>query len=204
MPKVLVGCLVFVVLILVGGGIVGYQWIKPWFDMATGAAELASEYQEHNERLEHTDSYNPPQDGQMNEEQFQRFLDTQEQIRSQMAGRLTELEEEYEELESKLDAQDRDVNFRELGEAYQDLFSLLLDAKAAQVDALNAQNFSLEEYFWVRNQIYVALGQQVAVASMNDNQQTGQRHQVSEEVVEMVEEHREQLMETYALAWFGL
>ena len=41
--------------------------------------------------------------------------------------------------------------------AYRDLAASWLDAKRAQVDALNDAGFSLEEYRWVRSEVYRAL-----------------------------------------------
>ena len=42
--------------------------------------------------------------------------------------------------------------------AYRDIAAAWVDAKRAQVDALNAVNLSLEEYRWVRSQAYAAIG----------------------------------------------
>ena len=46
----------------------------------------------------------------------------------------------------------------QLVSAYRDVAAAWMDAKRAQVEALNAERFSLEEYRWVRNQVYLAVG----------------------------------------------
>lgn len=205
MPKVLVGCLVFAVLIIGGGGAVGYfVFIKPFTDMAGDAVRFAQEYQELNEQLQQTEPYSPPANNQMTEPQFQRFLAAHTAMRDQLAGRLSELEEKYQELDEKIQEEGRDPNLRELADGYRDLADLMMEAKRAQVAALNRYNFSLEEYIWVRNHTYLALGQSVGVVSLGDNQQAHHRHHVTEEATGWVEQHREALMETYVLAWFGL
>lgn len=43
--------------------------------------------------------------------------------------------------------------------AYRDLSAAWLDAKRTQVEALNTAGLSLEEYRWIRDQAYRALGQ---------------------------------------------
>ena len=42
--------------------------------------------------------------------------------------------------------------------AYRDLFGIIAEAKKAQVDALNAQGFSVDEYTWVKTRVYEAAG----------------------------------------------
>ena len=42
--------------------------------------------------------------------------------------------------------------------AYRDLFGIIAEAKRAQVDALNAQQFSVDEYGWVKHRFYEAAG----------------------------------------------
>ncbi|MGY6586825.1 MAG: hypothetical protein ACXIUB_00910 [Wenzhouxiangella sp.] len=206
MPKFLVGCLVMVLLLVVGGGTAGYFFvIKPAYDFAMDAGSFATEFQTLNERVEQDRSFRPPADGELSQEQFQRFLVAQRDITEGMAGRLTELEEKWRELQADLDARDREPGITELVTAYRDLAELLLEARRNQVEALNRYQFSAQEYAWVRNQVFRALGQDVAVMSLGpDASQARQTHTVPEATVEMVSAHREEIMKNYSLAWFGL
>src|SRR5690606_36571843 len=52
--------------------------------------------------------------------------------------------------------------------AYQDLFGLIADARRAQVDALNAQRFSQDEYRWVRARIFEAAGLSVTGVDLSE------------------------------------
>ena len=82
---------------------------------------------------------------------------------------------------------------------------LILQAKHAQVAALNQEDFSLSEYTWVRNQVYSALGASVSVAALADTGMAAAGFKdVNPETITKVTPHREELMETYVLAWFGL
>jgi hypothetical protein len=107
-------------------------------------------------------------------------------------------------MKAELEQDGRDVNIVEMVTAYRDLGGLLLEAKRNQVQALNRHQFSLQEWAWVRNRAYQALGEEVAVASFGDQAPAQVTRQVSDEEVELVSAHREDLMEGYALAWFGL
>ncbi len=205
MPKILVGCLVVLVVVVVGGGGAGYFFvIKPAWDFASDVGHFVSEFEELNKSIERTDDYTPPEDGQVTPDQFQRFLVAQREMRSGLEERLEELDEKWKEMDDDIRARDDDPSISEIVTAYRDLGDLMLDAKRQQVQALNRYQFSLEEYAWVRQQVYKALGEEVAVVAFGSEADVPRERRVSDEVVEMVSPHREELMEGYALAWFGL
>ncbi len=205
MPKILVGCLVVLVVLVGGGGIAGYFFvIKPAYEFVTDVESFVREYAELNEQVDRTERYQPPGDGSVTEEQFQRFLVAQRAMRESMEGRMTELKEQFESMQEEIDREDREANIAEIVTAYRGLGELLLEAKRAQVEALNRYNFSLQEYMYVRNQTYRAIGQDVAVAAYGDSAMQERTWQVPDETVEMVAPHREELLEGYAFAWFGL
>lgn len=205
MKNFLVGCLVVVAVLVVGGGTIGYfMFIKPAWEMASDVGTFVQEYAELNEQIETTERFQPPADGAITEEQFQRFLVAQRDMREQMEGRMSELKEMLESMQEEIDSEDRDASFTEIVTAYRGLGELLIDAKRAQVQALNRYNFSLQEYLYVRNQTYRALGEEVAVASFGDQADQVRTRQVPEDVARMVTEHRDELMENYAFAWFGI
>ncbi len=205
MPKILVGCLVVIIVVVVGGGAAGYFLvIKPAYEFATDLGQFTTEYQELNQRIDQTGSFRPPADGQVTPEQFQRFLVAQRDMRTAMEGRLEELDEKWQEMRADMERRDNNASITEMVTAYRDLGDLLLDAKRSQVAALNRYQFSLHEYGWVRQQVYQAMGEEVAVAAFGDAGHPQMTRQVSDEVIEMVGLHREELMKGYALAWFGL
>ena len=207
MKNFAIGCLaVLVVLAVAGGGIAWFKVIKPGMEFAGGIAELGREYSELNESIDNRSGFTPPADGELNEDRFQRFLAAQRQMRNELEGRLGELQEKYEALETEIEQRGGQAGIGDMMDAYGDLTGLLIDAKRAQVDALNAQDFSLQEYTWVRDQVYRAIGESVAVAAVSNG--TGGSGEleasVPEATREMVEPHREELLEGHALAWWGL
>lgn len=205
MPKILVGCLVVILLLVIGGGGAAYFLvIKPTYQLVTDAGAFATEFQELNQSVEQSGTYRPPADGQITAEQFQRFLIAQRDMRESLAQRLEVLEEKWQEMRAEIEQREGEPNIVEMVTAYRDLGGLLLEAKRVQVAALNRYQFSLQEYAWVRNQIYMAMGEEVAVAAFGEQGHPQRQRQVSDEVLELVAAHREELMEGYALAWFGL
>lgn len=205
MPKFLVGCLIVVVVLVGAGGTAGYFFlVKPAYEFATSVQEFVTEYAELNEQIEQTDDFQPPANGAITSEQFQRFLVAQRHMREDMESEIKELEEKLESMKAEIDDENRDPDLTEIATAYQGLGELLLKAKRTQVEALNRYNFSLQEYMFVRNQTYHALGQEVAVAAFGDQAEQTRTYNVPDEVVEMVSPHREELMEGYVFAWFGI
>jgi hypothetical protein len=209
MKKFAIGCFgVVLVLAVAGVGIVWFKFgddISAGLDAVQGAAQLATEFEELNDSVENRSAYEPPSDGTLNEETFNRFLAAQRQMRNTMEGRLDELQTKYESMEQEIDERGGQASISEMMGAYSDLTDLLIEAKRAQVAALNAQGFSLQEYNWVRQQVYRALGESVAVAAIAESGASAPaRATVPEATREMVAPHREELMESYALAWWGL
>lgn len=205
MQKFLIGCGALVLLLVVGGGTAGYFFvIKPGWEFVSEVGEFTTEFQNLNKQIERTERFVPPSDGQLDPDRFQRFLVAQRDMRSQLEGELQSLDSKWEEIKQDMAAEGRDANVLEVFTAYRDLGGLLLTAKAAQVQVLNRYQFSLDEYVWTRNQTFRALGEQVAVAAVGDQGQPALSGQASDEVLALVEPHREELMQSYVMAWFGL
>lgn len=78
-------------------------------------------------------------------------------------------------------------------------------ARRAQVKALNEHGFSPGEYAWVRAKVYRAIHETVAVgmAQFLSAEQVPEIGEVHEDTVELVEPHREELLEAHSLAWWG-
>jgi len=206
MKKFAIGCFgLLVVLAVAGGGITWFKVIKPGMEFAGGIAELGQQYSELNDSIDNRSGFTPPADGALNEGAFNRFLAAQRAMRNRLEGRLQELEQKYKALEEEVDQRGGQASIADMMGAYSDLTDLLIEAKRAQVDALNSQGFSLQEYNWVRGQVYRALGESVAVAAIGENGSAqGINTTVSDVTREMVAPHREELMQAHALAWWGL
>ncbi|HMB38074.1 MAG TPA: hypothetical protein VKO85_03270 [Wenzhouxiangellaceae bacterium] len=210
MKNFAIGCAaVLVILTVAGVGVVWFKFgddISAGIDAVQGVAKLAPQFEELNESIDNRAGYTPPVDGELGEDTFQRFLAAQRQMRSELEGRLEELQSKYDALEKEIDERGGQAGVSDMMGAYGDLSDLLIDAKRAQVEAINDQNFSLQEYNWVRDQVYRAIGESVAVAAVAANPNASGEFQASvpETTREMVEPHREELMKAHVLAWWGL
>ena len=210
MKNFAIGCAaVLVILTVAGVGVVWFKFgddISAGMDAVQGFAEMGTQFEELDESIDNRGAYTPPADGELNEDTFQRFLAAQRQMRGELEGRLEELQSKYEAVEQEIDERGGQAGISDMMGAYSDLTDLLIDAKRAQVHAINDQNFSLQEYNWVRDQVYRAIGESVAVAAIAANPNASGEFQASvpEATREMVEPYREELMESYVLAWWGL
>jgi len=210
MKNFAIGCAaVLVILTVAGVGVVWFKFgddISAGIDAVQGVAKLAPQFEELNDSIENRASYAPPADGELSEDAFQRFLAAQRQMRTELEGRLEELQSKYEALEQEIDERGGQAGISDMMGAYGDLADLLVDAKRAQVEAINDHDFSLQEYNWVRDQVYRAIGESVAVAAIAANPTASTEFQASvpEATREMVEPHREELMKAHVLAWWGL
>jgi hypothetical protein len=83
-------------------------------------------------------------------------LQVQTRVRQRLGANAAAIERNYKSL---LDKKQNDItDMPALLSAYRDLAHALIDAKRAQVEALNDTGLSLDEYRWIRNQAYRALG----------------------------------------------
>lgn len=202
----MVGCLGVVAVLLVVGGVLAYAFVvRPARQAFAGVQELAR-LEQLNEQVRERSSFVAPQNGELSEDQLERFLAVQAQMRSELEGRFEELDARYEASRSE-----GLRGFGELARAYGDLARLIVQAKEAQVAALNAQGFSLDEYAWVKRQVLAAAGLPLVsfdLGQLGSDQEAEPVVLSTTEAPEanraLVEPYRERLEETLVLAYFGL
>lgn len=196
MKKALGGCLVVgLLLLVVGGGAVWWFVLRPAWNAGSqfmGAATQLAEIAQIEAKVSNRAPHQAPADGAITPEAWQRFVAVQRSLQAGVGDKLAVLEARYREIEARSDGGGAPGLTDMLG-AYGDLFGLLRDAKQAQVDALNAQGMSLEEYRWIRAQAYAAL----AVADMAPPDGAAARNAA------LVRPQRELLAQTAATAWLG-
>ncbi len=205
MPKILTAVLLVFALLVVGAGVAGYFLVfKPAYQFAADVRSFTSEFAALNEQIERDQRYQPPLEGMLSAQQLQRYLAAQRDIVAGMRDQMDQLRGRFDLLSGELARQQRDSNILNMVAAYRDLGDLILAAKRQQVQALNAHGFSLQEYLYVRNTTFRALGEEVAVAAFGQQGDPPLVPELPAEVIELVRPHREELMKSYMLAWFGL
>ena len=101
--------------------------------------------------------FTPPATAELTEAQVEKLVQVQTEVRRRLGQQMAAFEARYKTLVEKEQASFTDAPA--LLRAYGDLARTWLDAKRGQVHALNTAGLSLEEYRWIREQAYRALGQ---------------------------------------------
>jgi hypothetical protein len=110
-------------------------------------------------RLVSTASYQGPASGELTAEQVERFLRVQAHVRRTLGERANAFKEKYKEIgTSRPDGTEVQPSLSQLLAGLADMSQIYVDARRAQVDALNAEKFSREEFTWVRLRVYQAAG----------------------------------------------
>ena len=165
MKKVLLGCVIVLVIALIGFGVAGYyayRWAQPMIQSAGDYMDRARELSRLGDRIANKSPYVPPASGELTEAQLDRFLAVQTRVRDEMGTRWAEIETKAAQLRDKTQGNQRELTFSEFTSVLSDLAGIYMEARRSQVDALNVQKFSDAEYTWVRRRVYEAAGMEVA------------------------------------------
>lgn len=199
MKKALTGCLVVALLALViGGGALWWFVLRPAWNAGSemvAAAQQWTELVQIEAKIDNQSAFEAPADGVIPGEVLTRFVAVQTQIDARVGDRLALLQSRYEAIEAQQGQDGKEPGLQALLGAYGDLFGLLKEAKQSQVDALNAQRMSLDEYRWTRNRAYAALGLDAAALGTTSPTDASNANATA------LQPHRELLVRTLATAW---
>lgn len=165
MKKVLAGCLIVVVIALIGFGVAGYyayRFARPMIDDAGDYLAKAREMSQLGDRVVNRAPYVPPKNGELTQAQVERFLAVQTAVRSELGAKWAQIEAKAAEVSAKTEDYSRMLSMSEIASIFSDLATIYIDGRRAQVKSLNTQRFSDGEYTWVRNRVWEAAGMHVA------------------------------------------
>ena len=158
-----------------------------------------------------------PQGGALTQSQVDKFVRVQTLVRTRLGQNFAVLQQKYKTLTDKKEATVLDLP--QLVAAYRDLAASWLDAKRAQVQALNEVGLSMSEYRWIRSEAYKSLNMPLVdidfgkiAEQIRDNQQPNQEIMLggafsgaaSPANAKLVEKYRKQLEDNMPMATFGL
>lgn len=217
MGKKSTGCLVIFLLLILGIGIFAYVFLlKPAME---NFATLTTIH-ELNEEIENREDYVPPSDGKLESSQVERFVSVQKEISSRLQPKIAELQEQYAEKRQAFE--EGQVSMPDLLTAWEELLQIYADAKRIQVEALNKEDFSLEEYRYVQQTFYQTLEHDLlplnldAIAAAAENRDPSidldefkvDSKSLSEEALkhnrDLVSEYTGEVEEWLMFAWWGL
>ena len=161
--KLLVAFLVIAVLgfgALAAGSYFLYRAATPFIEDARSYVRGLSELGKIEAEVKNKAPHTVPSSGELTEAQVQRFARVQEHVATALGQRMRDFEQKYQHLKSTGD--DSHPSVREVFNGLGELAGVFVEARRYQVDALNKENFSQEEYSWVRNRMFEAAGMEVA------------------------------------------
>lgn len=220
MKKLLGGCLVVLVLGAIVAGVGAYflyRAASPVIQNARNYLEGMNELGEIEKQISNRSTYAAPQAGELTEEQVQRFVRVQDNVRAALGQRFREIEEKYEYLRNS--SGDRQPSVGEVLSSLSEIGSLFVQARRFQVSALNQEGFSQDEYSWVRDRVFQAAGMEVtqmvdlrkiesAVREGTGIENIGAPRVPSPDVPErnreLVKPHLQKMDQWIPLAFFGL
>jgi len=166
MKKVLVGCLIVIVIAMIGFGVAAfyaYRLAKPMITSASDYLDKAREVTRLGEEIKIKTPYDPPANGELTLQQVERFLAVQSRVRTELGSKWDVIQQKSAEIKAKAESNNnKDLTFSEFTSVFSDIANIWLDGRRAQVLALNTQRFSEAEYDWVRKRVYEAAGVQLA------------------------------------------
>jgi hypothetical protein len=216
MKKVAIGCLVVFVVVgiaVVGIGYYGYLKVK---DTVAQLGEL-QKVPEIERGVRVKTPFTVPASGELTAAQVDRFMTVTTKVRERLGQDMAAFDRHYKTLAAKKDFTAADMPW--LLSAYRDMATGWLNAKRAQVDALNEVGLSLDEYRWIRSESYRALGMpfvDVDFARIAEQARSGGPPSAPVMIggaftgpgptlnLKLVERHRKQLEDYMPLASFGL
>lgn len=200
--KLLGGCLGVALLVLVaGGGAVYWFVLRPLWQGASALVESAQQWQQVaqlDQAVSNREPFQAPPDGRLDTARVAALVAVQQAMSTRLGDRWQQLEAKYAELKSDQQRDGREPGVQDMFVAYADIAALIVEAKRAQVEALNAQGLSLEEYRWIRAQAFAALGlaaHDATPPALADSDMAAN--------AELLRPHRELLARTAASAWLG-
>jgi hypothetical protein len=217
MKKLVLGCLGVLVVLLIAGAVGSYfvyQKAKSTLSTYSTSVTQFQEIPKVEAQVANKSSFDPPQSGELSEDQVTRLVAVQQAIKDRLGTRAKELDAKYSALEK---ANGGNASFSDAMGALKDLGGLVLEAKKVQVEALNAQHFSIAEYDWTRRAAYTAAGVplsagfdeivknvQKGTAPTEKAMLQGMAGDVPEKNKQLVAPHVSLLRDNAALAFFGL
>jgi len=215
MKKLAIGCAIVLAVVgvaVVGFGYYGYMKVK---STVAQFAELG-QVTDIEKGVKNQSPFVAPDSREMTAAQVDHLVQVQTRVKDRLGASAAQIERNYKTLLNKKDATVTDLPAL-LG-AYRDLAHALVDAKKAQVEALNEIGMSLDEYRWVRTESYRALGApfvDMDISKIAERAKNGQTAGVielngaagdkgPESNVKLVEKYRKRLEDYMAMASFGL
>jgi hypothetical protein len=203
MKRFLIGCLSVVVLLGLAGGFLAYRFVYQPAQGLIKSAEKFGQITELEQQIQNVQAFTIPTDSLLSQTQVERFMAVQTVMREGLKDKLDLLESKYKEIETKQD----NLNIMQTIQGYGDMLNLIIEAKKAQVAALNLQGFSLGEYAWVKQQVIASSGipfTGIDWSNPSAEPKLIEAQNVAQENIDLLAPYKENLEQYLSLSFFGL
>jgi hypothetical protein len=222
MKKILGGCLVVVVVAAIGLGVAAfyaYRAMKPVIDNASSYMDKARIVERMGAGIQIKAPYHAPASGELTREQVERFLAVQTRVRDELGDKWAEVENKSAAIRARAEKNTADWTLSEFTQVFSEIANIWIDARKAQVNALNIHKFSESEYQWVRRRVYEAAGVHLAgnmdlsmieELARDTSEKTGLElpqvdlPSIPEKNIELVKPHAAKIKEWMPMAALGL
>jgi len=216
MKKFLIGCLGLIVVLSIAGGIAGYIFvyrpIKAGIENVTANVQQLEEISALDNNISNKANFTIPDDGVLSAAQVERYMTVQKTMKDALSEEIDVLDEKYTSLKAKDDSSLQSIkDIPKLIAAYSDIIKIVLDAKKSQVEALNSNGFSLDEYNWVKKQVFAAAGQTLTnfdLSKLNNGDtspvEIALPTNIPEQNIELLKKYKDNFDDYIGLSFFGL
>lgn len=206
---------IVLVVVVVVAGTIGYQRMYRPLLRPLGFVSAAGKLEG---SLRNTAPFTPQHASEVSPDQWRRFCDVESAVQTALNSAMDTLSTQRDAILATTDRDTGQVPFHTALAAIGAIGSAFIKAKAAQVDAMNRVDLSLEEFQWVRRQAYASVGLPLAELALDRMRSAAQDRlelvdvrtfparlpEASEEVRRLQAERRALLTRWSALAFFGL
>jgi hypothetical protein len=154
----LFGIVVIGAVVLAATGYFAYRAARPALQSAREyVAGFGQQLDDLEKKVANQQPFAQPANHELTKDQVERFARVQNSVRAALGQRVGDIEAKYRHLKVNADGPNL-PSVSDLLSGVSELSSVLVDARRAQVDALNQEKFSSGEYDWVRKEFYQAAG----------------------------------------------
>src|SRR6185436_16637858 len=136
---------------MIGLGVAGYyayRIARPMIGNAGDYVARAREFARLGDRVANKSPYVPPKNGELTASQVERFIAVQTRVRDELGDRWSQITATSEALRKRTENNEM-LSFSDVTEIFREVGNIYVEARRAQVNALNIHKFSDGEYLWV-------------------------------------------------------
>lgn len=154
------------VILLVVGAVGTVFYVRIYRPIASPLMAMAGGLSLEERRLQNIAEFLPPPSGELSADQATRFAAVEEKVEHRLEARVSILALNQADLEEASDTGTLSVPIAL--KAFGRIKAAYLDAKLTQIEAMNLEHFSKQEFEWVRRQLYDAAGLRLSQVDVSE------------------------------------